>query len=83
MNKHDISIECNAKVKACLDRLLSEEEKEREGKSVGCAPRFLVIGDTPSDSLMADVMVYYWSRHTHHPEVKPVAPCWDTQQIWA
>ena len=69
MNKHEIPLECNAKVKACLDRLLSHERGVGENEM--SAPRFLVIGDTPSDSLMADVMVDYWNSHARSPEARP------------
>lgn len=70
MNKHEIPIEYSAKIKGYLDMLL-EEEKER-GSALAIPPRFLVIGDTPSDSMMADVMVEYWNSHTQYPESKTV-----------
>ena len=70
MNKHEIPIEYNEKIKGYLDALL-EEERGR-GAALPVPPRFLVIGDTPSDALMADVMVEYWNSHTQYPEFKPV-----------
>lgn len=70
MNKHEIPIEYNEKIKGYLDALLEEERES--GSPLAAPPRFLVVGDTPSDSMMADVMVEYWNNHTRYPERKPV-----------
>lgn len=76
MNKEEVPIEFNVKVKARVDELLAAEAAcEREGRPFDAArgvPHVILIGDTLNDSKMADTLVKYWMENTIHKESRPV-----------
>lgn len=76
MNKEEVPIEFNVKVKARVDQLLAEEAaRERDGLPFDSArgvPHVILIGDTLNDAKMADTLVKYWEDNAIHKDVKPV-----------
>lgn len=76
MNKEEVPIDFNVKVKARVDELLAREAAcAREGKEFDVArgvPHVILIGDTLNDAKMADTLVKYWSDNVVHKEAKPV-----------
>lgn len=73
MNKEEVPIDFNVKVKARLDELLSEEAAEGDKfDSARGVPHVILIGDTLNDARMADTLVEYWMEHTIHKDIKPV-----------